>query len=46
MDELTVGIDIGTASVKAVATGAAGDVRARARIGRRLVAPRAGSARE
>ena len=39
MDELTVGIDIGTTSVKAVAADAAGDVLARARIPHRVVAP-------
>ena len=39
MDEVTVGIDIGTTSVKAVAADDDGDVVARARIPHRLVAP-------
>ena len=42
MDAVTVGIDIGTTSVKAVAAGAGGEVLARARIPHRLVAPSAG----
>ena len=42
MDAVTVGIDIGTTSVKAVAAGADGEVLARARIPHRLVAPGAG----
>ena len=39
MDEVTVGVDIGTTSVKAVAAEADGTVVARARIPHRLVAP-------
>ena len=39
MDDVTVGIDIGTTSVKAVAAEADGNVVARARIPHRLVAP-------
>ena len=39
MDELTVGIDIGTTSVKAVAADAGGDVQTRVRIPHRVVAP-------
>ncbi len=39
MDEVTVGIDIGTTSVKAVAADAEGAVLARCRIPHRLVAP-------
>ena len=39
MDHVTVGIDIGTTSVKAVAADAEGDVVARIRIPHRLVAP-------
>ena len=39
MDELTVGIDIGTTSVKAVAADEHGSVLARARIPHRVVAP-------
>ena len=39
MDDLTVGIDIGTTSVKAVAAGDDGTVVARARIPHRVVAP-------
>jgi len=39
MDDLTVGIDIGTTSVKAVAASGDGDVLARVRIPHRVVAP-------
>ncbi|MCE2512695.1 MAG: xylulose kinase [Acidimicrobiia bacterium] len=39
MDEVTVGIDIGTTSVKAVAANGEGDVLARARIPHHLMAP-------
>ena len=39
MDEVTVGIDIGTTSVKALAADAEGDVVARIRIPHRVVAP-------
>ncbi|MXW89967.1 MAG: xylulose kinase, partial [Acidimicrobiaceae bacterium] len=39
MEHLTVGIDIGTASVKAVAAGDDGTVVARARVPHRVVAP-------
>ncbi len=39
MDAVTVGIDIGTTSVKAVAAGADGNVVSRARIPQRVVAP-------
>ncbi|MCY4663648.1 MAG: FGGY-family carbohydrate kinase [Acidimicrobiaceae bacterium] len=42
MGEVTVGVDIGTTSVKAVAAEADGNVVARARIPHRLVAPDAG----
>ncbi len=42
MDAVTVGIDIGTTSVTAVAAGADGEVLARARIPHRLLAPNAG----
>ena len=39
MDDVTVGIDIGTTSVKAVAAGADGGVVARARVPHRVVSP-------
>ncbi len=39
MDDVTVGIDIGTTSVKAVAASADGEVLARGRIPHRLIAP-------
>jgi xylulokinase len=41
VDEVTVGIDIGTTSVKAVAADAGGAILQRARIPHRLHAPRA-----
>ena len=40
MAHVTVGIDIGTTSVKAVAADANGEIVARVRIGHRLIAPR------
>ncbi len=40
MAQVTVGIDIGTTSVKAVAAAANGEIVARTRIGHRLIAPR------
>ena len=40
MAQVTVGIDIGTTSVKAVAAAANGEILARTRIGHRLIAPR------
>ena len=40
MAQVTVGIDIGTTSVKAVAADANGEIVARARIGHRLIAPK------
>ena len=40
MAHVTVGIDIGTTSVKAVAAAANGEILARTRIGHRLIAPR------
>ena len=42
MAQVTVGIDIGTTSVKAVAAATNGEIVARARIGHRLIAPRSG----
>ena len=42
MDDVTVGIDIGTTSVKAVAADADGNVVTRTRIAHRVVSPDAG----